>query len=181
LLIEATRVVERGWVDTESGSLVDEIAACGSPLGSLADADYECRHGRLAGDVCPSPRVVATSGEFGGRVIQNWPHPHPCGCWPQEQTPTPDLMGVFSEQEKLVEATTVPSAPAPFGYKADGTPRKRPAPSPEQLAAANAGRQRAQARRAVESPILTRMIGELDTEITRLQLARTKLTEALAA
>jgi hypothetical protein len=45
------------------------------------------------------------------------------------------------------EAAMDCATPAPCGYKADGSARKRPAPSPEQIAAANAGRKRAAAAR----------------------------------
>jgi hypothetical protein len=44
-------------------------------------AGAECEHGRLPGDVCPSPRVEFTSIPFAGTVVQNWPHDHPCDCW----------------------------------------------------------------------------------------------------
>lgn len=46
-----------------------------------AMADGECEHGRRPGDPCPSPLVTFTSREFKGRVVQNWPHDYPCGCW----------------------------------------------------------------------------------------------------
>lgn len=44
-------------------------------------ADSECEHGRRPGDPCPSPRIEFTSKEYKGRVVQNWPHEDPCGCW----------------------------------------------------------------------------------------------------
>jgi hypothetical protein len=66
-------------VVTPSGSYVHESDVTGLG-GSLATADYECVHGRLAGDCCPSPAPGP-----GDRWVQNWPHPHPCGCWPTEK------------------------------------------------------------------------------------------------
>lgn len=36
------------------------------------DADWECRHGRIPFDPCPSPDGC-------------WPHPFPCSCFPAER------------------------------------------------------------------------------------------------
>lgn len=53
-----------------------------SVLVSLADADYECAHGRIAGDPCPQPEFVPDRLD---RPVPNpdrrWPHDEPCGCW----------------------------------------------------------------------------------------------------
>jgi hypothetical protein len=206
---DEAEIDDEGWV-REPGAVgwvqESDIRPDFSNRWELADTDYECEHGRLAGDVCPSPRVVFTSGEFNGVVVQTWPHPDPCGCWPQEakpSVPTPDLMTTL----KLAQEATVPDEtvvtttpePAPFGRKADGSPRKRPAPSAEQLAAASAGRARAaQARRnakelrtdgtsavagtstvpsiaVVQSPVIARLVAELDAEIEQLNSARNRL------
>jgi hypothetical protein len=40
-------------------------------LSGLPLAEFECEHGRLSGDPCPSP---------------TWPRPVPCGCWPNERS-----------------------------------------------------------------------------------------------
>lgn len=87
------------------------------------DPDRECAHGRL-------------------------PHDHniTCGCWPHPE----------STEEVEVEALTAPhhgaeaTAPdAPFGYKDDGTPRRRAAPSEEHVEAIRRGhRERKAAREA---------------------------------
>lgn len=63
--------------------LNDMHLTIGSAMGGYS-ADMECEHGRLPGDVCPSPRVVLTSPQFKGQVVQNWPHDHPCPCWGEE-------------------------------------------------------------------------------------------------
>ncbi len=54
------------------------------------------------------------------------------GAEPPPEKPT----GARAEQE----AAERHGDPAPYGYKADGTPRKRPAPSKENLAKAQAAR-----------------------------------------
>jgi outer membrane murein-binding lipoprotein Lpp len=105
-------------------------------------ADSECEHGRLAGDTCPSPALTfllplnPREGERRKRtIVQNWPHDHPCGCHPSEST-TPDLMTTLKRAEEAAEMPTEPVvAPveAPYGYKPDGSPRKRPAPSADAL------------------------------------------------
>jgi hypothetical protein len=197
---ETDRVAaEDGWVETGTGALVCALDVP-SIRPSLADADYECIHGRLAGDVCPSPRVRFTSGEFAG-VVQNWPHPHPCECWPQEQpmTGTPDLMGALRIPKETDVTDVTETEEAPYGRKADGTPRKRPAPSAEQIAAQQVGRQQAKERRAREAasdplstpvaqrasavtphPTFARLVAELDGEIARLTKARDYLRELAA-
>lgn len=129
-------------------------------IGKLAD--NECRHGRLPGDKSPA-----------------------CGCWPHHELQAPDLMGVFhnaTHPEDNVETTT---PDAPYGYKADGvTPRKKPAPSPETMRAAAEGRRRAAAARtetptrvattepAPQSPVIVRIVAQLDEEIAQLQAVR---------
>jgi hypothetical protein len=155
-----------GWV--EEVHLGSDFADQGV---GLADADLECEHGRLGGDPTPA-----------------------CGCWMTEQRrepqiQTPDLLDVLTKKE--TEVTTDVTELAPYGRKADGTPRKRPAPSPEQLEAAKAGRQRAAATRngstvarlstpAGREDLITRMIGELDGEIERLTTARDALRKVAA-
>lgn len=115
--------------------------------------------------------------------------------------PTPDLMTILKPREEPrmdatgTETQTTPETPdAPFGYKADGTPRKRPAPTRDQIQAAAAGRRAAALARnaasaspksepatTVGSPFLAQMLESLDAEIARLELARTKIREALAS
>jgi hypothetical protein len=147
----ATDQQERGWV-RPAGCVgwVDELAACGSSP-SLADADYECAHGRLAGDVCPSPRVRLQSEEMVakyGRHVQSWPHPHPCGCWPQEQSETPDLMGVLtvSKETDMTDEQTQNAPATPVAQRASQV--------------------------QASSPLLLRQAAEIDAEIERLIKAR---------
>lgn len=192
-----------------------------STLSSLASADYECEHGRLPGDECPSPRVVLTSSAYKGQVVQNWPHAHPCGCWPQRAEPklpewtplpnvcalpTPDLMTILTPKEAplMLEPPAAPmallcpalvpdekhedllgpvSAPAeaPFGYKADGSPRKRPAPSPERVAHMLAARGKAKPTAVVHVTgfaSLDKIVSDIDSEIARLQAARAAIVGA---
>jgi hypothetical protein len=103
--------------------------ACPIESGHLLKlADNECEHGRLAGDSTP-----------------------PCGCWPSEPPiPVPTTISrpnqapalTIEEAQALTDQTPAqPEAPeAPYGYKADGTPRKRPAPPPDRIARARAAR-----------------------------------------
>lgn len=79
-----------GWV-REPGAVgwVDELDATGSGW-SVADADYECIHGRRPGDSCPQP---ATVPGWDDQIIPNparlWDKPYPCDCF-GEAMPTPD-------------------------------------------------------------------------------------------
>jgi hypothetical protein len=101
-------------------------------IGGLAD--NECKHERLPGD-----------------------RSAPCGCWPHQEYYRDPVIHEHAVRLALAAPTTTPpqevvtlsptDAPtieAPFGYKADGTPRKRPAPSwlsdPNRVAAAAAKR-----------------------------------------
>jgi hypothetical protein len=53
-------------------------ALCGH---SSADTDYECVHGRIAGDRCPQPEFVPGNGKPVPNLDRRWPHDHPCDCW----------------------------------------------------------------------------------------------------
>lgn len=127
--------------------------------GAPGQADFECEHGRLAGDTCPSPVVKYLDGT----TVQSWPEDHPCGCWPSEQITVermpvrellaaPNLMSTLKRAEEAVMETTE----APFGYKADGTPRKRPAPPSASLEKARA----AKAAKALAAPPATAVAPE---------------------
>lgn len=188
-LIASEAAGYRLWLEHRRGA---------DPL-EATDVANECSHERLTGDPCPSPDGV-------------WPHSHPCACWGERNgrlpSRTPDLIATLKTKEPVVETTTTPPAQgaekpeAPFGYKADGvTPRKRAAPSAQQLAAASAGRARAaEARKAaqaaplaiagtsavagtsttpsiavVQSPLIARLVAELDAEIAQLNDARNRL------
>lgn len=220
-------------VRTEFGSYVHELDITGV-FAPMADTDFECEHGRLAGDPCPSPKITASQawpnlGLRAGDVVQNWPHPHPCGCWPSELAervpadapeeiltgvvePTPDLMSILTpRREPLMltaapERDALPPAEAPFGRKADGTPRKRPAPSPERQLRMQAARTKAktdaetavvrsalEAAANVETPVavtrrvvhlstdtlLGRILADTDAEIARLVAFREAIVEVL--
>lgn len=97
---------------------------------------------------------------------------------------TPDLLTLLSRKEPLMlaaapEPMLVGAAvhdEAPFGHKADGTPRKRPAPSPERVALMRAGRGKVTAVVHVTNvPLLDRIVADLDAEIARLTTARDAL------
>jgi hypothetical protein len=182
----------RAWVDSLEGEdPVDpdpiEVMAHGGhcqpltryPIHELS-ADLECAHGRVPIEGC----------EHGCHEPKPFVRPAPA------KPPSPDLMQTLHDaKEQMMDA---PNPDAPFGHKADGTPRKRPAPTAEQLAAATAGRAKARAAKAnsagavlgavlaptpvttegpAQSPVLGRMVTELDAEIARLTAAR----DALAA
>jgi hypothetical protein len=125
------------WLTTESGAGVLECDLVSTFSNvSLATADYECEHGRLGGDPTPA-----------------------CGCWRSElpaptavvHVTTPDLISILTPKEAPLMLTAAPeraalpagTPEAPFGLKADGTPRKRPAPSPERMAKMLAARKEA--------------------------------------
>lgn len=100
------------------------------------------------------------------------------------------------EQETHRNGDEPVSTEAPYGYKADGTPRKRPAPSPQQLANALAARKakakpkakarakaRARAKPAVareeaQELMSGRLAEELDTEIARLEAIMEQAADA---
>lgn len=122
--------------------------------------------------------LVAIDG-FYECAHQHLPHDRiiTCSCWGPVRTP---------------ETKEAPMEEAPYGHKADGTPRKKPAPSAETLAKATAARRAkaaAKPRPATEgtslvpsgsSLMLARMVAELDVEITRLSAARDALVKAMA-
>jgi hypothetical protein len=138
----------------------------------LPFADDECLHGRLAGDPTPA-----------------------CGCWLSESEileptsvehpPTPDLMSTLTPKEApsmipappALAALPAPAVEAPYGFKANGTPRKRPAPSPERVAHMLAARGTKATRvvHATTPELLTRIVEDIDAEIARLQAAKAKL------
>lgn len=123
-------------------------------IGNLVD--NECPHGRLPGD--------ATSA---------------CGCWPQEHEETVRRMmrsraPAITTQEAGKLTEEIPDAP--FGYKADGTPRKRPSPEwmndPAKLAAAAAKRAKRNepALNVRETnDMLDRQAGEFDERLITLE------------
>lgn len=74
----AVELLDITAVPTGTGAYVHEADVRGVFTGtSIATADYECTHGRLPRDVCPSPAVRTSKGQ----VVQNWPHAAPCACW----------------------------------------------------------------------------------------------------
>lgn len=146
---------DEGWVS--EGDLASDLSA----LCSVANADYECEHGRLAGDTCPSPVVKFLDGT----TVQSWPHDHPCGCFASEQITVerivvretaPNLMSTF---KRAKEAAVETNTEAPFGYKADGTPRKRRAATPEVQAKMAAAR-KAKAAAQLAAPPATAVAPE---------------------
>lgn len=56
------------------------------------DASNECVHGRIAGD-----------------------RTEPCGCWPQEKPPTPDLMTIMHHTQTRIERTDILAAARELG------------------------------------------------------------------
>lgn len=150
------------------------------------DAAYECdAHGRLPGD-----RTT------------------PCGCFPDlERQPTPEEVVMYDERTERIEreaqeaqervqarkatehaerqAQEHERREAPFGRKADGTPRKRPAPPPHVIEAARAAK--AAKRTAVTvhagpavagSDFLAQMVRSFDAEIARLRTEAEQLAAA---
>jgi hypothetical protein len=188
----------RAWVASHDGEHPSdpdplEVLAHGGHCQPLTrhpihakSADLECEHFYLPSDGCPHGCFV------NGRYVPT-----------EQRASTPDLMTTFQRaKEKAMQTAPPIPAPvsqendtdvapdAPFGYKTDGTPRKRPAPSAEQLRKAAAGRAKAAAARngrqrpepapavtegPAHSPVLERMIAELDAEIARLTAARDAL------
>ncbi len=136
---------------------------------SKATADYECSHGRLAGDECPSPVVTFTSPEFRGRVVQTWPHAYPCGCWPSERLARILPTG---KEPKMLNAAPValPTEPDVSAAIAAAATIK-PARTPRRPVTAVV--------HATTSPLLASIAGELDAEIARLQAARDALEPLL--
>ena len=139
-----------------------------------ASADDECEHGRLSGD------------RLDGKA-PNWPHTHPCGCWPAEMVNrTPDLMTTLKTAKEAAMATNPnqydqPTGPvhAPWGLKADGTPRKRPGRKPAATAAKPVAKAKpkAAARKlklvppTPEPDPITPAIAAIEAEITRVRAA----------
>lgn len=216
-------------VRTEFGSYVEECDITGRyALASLADTDYECEHGRLAGDPCPSPTIVVSQawpnlGLRAGDAVQNWPHRFPCGCFAHE--PAPAYINLTPKEPLMLTAAPAPAVLADeppvftpeeaaaayvpkYGYKADGTERKRPAPSRERQQRMQAARQYARVeaeveadvamRRAIEAAanlpapaptrvahvttntLLDKIVADIDAEIARLQAARDALVGVVA-
>jgi hypothetical protein len=149
-------------------------------IGGLAD--NECKHGRLPTD-----------------------NTAPCGCWPhQEYYRDPSVhedavrraLG-FPLQEAILPTEATPEAP--FGYKADGTPRKRPAADwlsdPNKVAAAAAKRRKTRSKAATPvvsnghapalskqeaGDLLARIGGEFDERLMQIDAGRAQLREQLA-
>jgi hypothetical protein len=95
---------------------------------------------------------------------------------------TPDLMLILNPKEAPTVEPITTTPDAPYGHKADGSPRKRPAPTAATLAKASATRAAKANGRSPEpkSRFLERMIGELDTEIATLTEARDVLLAVAA-
>lgn len=141
------------------------------------DVANECRHERLPGDPCPSPDGV-------------WPHPHACDCW-GERARTPDLLSI-TKKEKPTMAVAVAAAPspttpdpeAPWGRRADGSPRKRPGRAP----AVGKKPEPAKAKPALAvvpdapaiAPAIQGAINHIDARIAKLQRAREALLDVAA-
>lgn len=120
------------------------------------DAAWECPHGRLSSD-----------------------RKQTCDCYGRRNVfDAPDLMSTLTPKE-------FPMPEAPYGYKADGSPRKRPAPAPASLEKARAAKAaKAKTKAAVTgtpSPFLLKVVGDVEAEIARLTEARDELVKAAAA
>lgn len=86
-----------------------------------ASADDECEHGRLSGD------------RLDGKA-PNWPHTHPCGCWPAEKVDhAPDLMTTLKTAKEAAMATLI--VPDPKQYDRPIGPRRKPGRKPKAKAA----------------------------------------------
>jgi hypothetical protein len=151
-------------------------------------ADNECSHGRLPGD-----------------------RTRPCGCWPHYEyyrDPTVHeraVLAILSAPAITQEAMTLPDEAineAPFGRKADGTPRKRPRPAwlddpvraeaaaakrrkktPAAEPAASNGAEPALSQRETGEllQMLDRIEAEFDARITEIDAEEARLREQLAA
>lgn len=119
------------------------------------DADAECRHGRLPGD-----------------------RTQPCGCFTEPTTRRDDMLtNELSSNGAAAPAAAVDDE-APYGRRADGSPRAKPGPrggrrkpaEPKAAPAVTAGP-------AVPASFLAQMVATLDAEIERLQQARERLVE----
>jgi hypothetical protein len=151
----------RAW-DTALGDL--NVLEHMDPI-EQRDAAYECGCGQ---NTLPTDRT-RTCNCFGN---QNAPTP----------VSTPDLMLILNPKEAPTVEPITTTPDAPYGHKADGSPRKRPAPTAATLAKASATRAAKANGRSPEpkSRFLERMIGELDTEIATLTEARDVLLAVAA-
>lgn len=141
------------------------------------DAAHECGHGWLPHD-----------------------HLRDCSCWgpPRVTTTTKETPMIAEASIGTREAREAEREEeiAPFGRKADGTPRKRPAPTPATIAKQRATRK---ARMKLASPpaagatsetpavdtvsaslLLNKVIDDIDTEIALLVEARAALAAVAA-
>lgn len=152
-------------------------------------ADNECEHGRLPGD--------RLDGE-----APNWPHAHPCGCWPSELprvtpvarpsidlTPKEPLMLTVTTPERAAEEAApevVPAVAAPAEVAAEATPDDAESRVREALAAAanvappTPRRRVTPVAHVTTNTMLGRIVADLDAEIARLQAARDALAEVIA-
>lgn len=171
-------------VRTEFGSYVEELDVTGRySEASLATADYECEHGRLAGDPCPSPTIVASQawpnlGLRKGDVVQNWPHRFPCGCFAHE--PAPAYIDL-TPKEPLMLTAAPERAALPAGPPVDDDAA---AIAEALTAAANIEPAKPKrVTRVVHStgvPLLDKIVADIDAEIARLEAFRAILVETRA-
>jgi hypothetical protein len=167
----------------------------------LPFADDECLHGRLAGD--PTPACGCWLSEVEPEILEPTSVEHPpTPDLMSTLTPRKEPLMLTGAQHdalaqdryehvpagELPERLALPApeaasaaelAPlvAPYGFKANGTPRKRPAPSPERVAKMLAARGTKTTRvvHATTPELLTRIVEDIDAEIARLQAAKAKL------
>jgi hypothetical protein len=110
-----------------------------------------------------------------------------------DEVRTPDLMTALTPRKEPLLLTAAPEraalpAPhngpfvhAPYGLKANGEARKRPAPSPERVANMLAARGKAKSTAVVHLTgfaSLDKIVGDIDREIERLQAARAAIVGA---
>lgn len=150
-----------GWTEPALLEMSDREIAFSSYLASK-DPDNECPHGRLLGDASPA-----------------------CGCYPSEvltPVPRPVQAPAVSHEEARQLMSTIE---APFGYKKDGTPRKRPVPT----AAIEAAKRARQAKKPAATPTAARALlsgtpditASIDARLAELRDEETRLEKARAA
>lgn len=98
-------------------------------------ADNECEHGGLPVDHAPQPGCTPECAGY--------PQLLPLPIEPEEL----DVSAITETHHGATDAT---DPEAPYGRKDDGSPRKKPAPSPEHVEAIRRGHRERAARRAAE-------------------------------